>query len=295
MQFNDDKSANFLTETDKSFRHLILQNVKSKGQDRDVLSRLFRCFLKFASEALSLTIDCDLKAFEYLIILSIAVKIEKLVIRNGTSNETTNCQSLLGLNQHIMERLKLQVLKVERCNEAVAEMLLMLRINSIVELDLEEFPIAKLRQFVAVQSSILGLRLSYLAIDKNELKVLEKVGQNLRLTKLSLHFDFVNRENPKIDLTFAEIVSFQSSLQHLELRVPNAGKKIFDAIKKLQLKSLVMEVPGKALDDVRLLFKSTILEKLTLYGPRSSCVSICKLRDERAKPSLVKFEYKFVD
>lgn len=282
-------------ETDKSFLHLTLRNVNFKGQNCEALARLFRCFLKFAPHALSLLIDCDLKAIEYLIILSITEKIEKLEIRNGISNETSNCQSLFSLNHHIMQRLKIQVLKVERCDEAIAEMLLMLRVNSIIDLDVEEFPILQLLQLVATQSTISVLRISFSLIDKNDLKVLEKIGQNLRLTKLSLRFDFVNRDDPEIDFIFSEIVSSQPNLTHLDLRVPNAGKKIFAAITKLQLKSLVMQVPGKAEEDVRLLFKSAILESLTLYGPRSSCVDFWKLRDERAKPALKKFEYKFLD
>jgi hypothetical protein len=282
-------------ETDRSFLHITLQNFNCRVQSRETLTRWFRCFMKFAPIARGLVIDCSFKARDFLVVLSFTKKIEKLEIRNGISRESSNCQFLLSLNRHIIDRLTIRTLKVNKCDEIVAEILLMLRPNTIVDLDLEEFPITQLPQFIAAQNAISSLRVIYSKIEKNSTNFLDKIAGNLRLSSLQLRLNFVKRDDPKIDSIIAEIISSQPNLTHLDLRVGNAGEKIFAAIMKLQLKTLVMEVPGKVLGEVRMLFKSMELESLTLYGPRRSCVNYFKIKDECAKPTLKKFEYKFVD
>lgn len=282
-------------ETDKENLQIILRKCDVKKQKCGCLRKLERCLAEIGSKVEGLTVDFKVTVGELLKILGTTPNIKKLaILKEITDEDFCHQRRTIVEYFHVIHRLKLQELKIENCDEAASELFLLLPSSTLIDLDLQDFPILELPKFIVAQHSISCLRLHHSLIAVNHLEILKDAVGILQLSKFSLHLDFIEHESPKIESIIVDIISSQPNLTHLDLRVPNAGAKIFAAISKLPSKTLVMRVPGKVLE-ARMLFKSTLLESLTIYGPKSACAFYFGLKSDYGKPNLMEFAVRFSD
>lgn len=83
-----------------------------------------------------------------------------------------------------------------------------------------------------------------------------------------------------IDLMVSKILENQKNLRHLEIRVPTLGHNVCEAVSRLNLKTLVLQVASRPPTNFRKILVSKPINKLTLYGPSSSCAFYnCYFRD----------------